>query len=47
MELEEDGFEIIDLDEVSVEKITQKRPKMDDSLKRKKEHRKVFGKNKK
>ena len=43
LELEEDGFEIIDLDDISVEKesiIT----KTDDSLNQEKKHRKVFGK---
>ena len=46
LELEEDGFEIIDLDDISVEKESVI-SKADDSLDQTKKHRKVFGKNKK
>ena len=46
LELEEDGFEIIDLDDISVEKETMI-SKTEDSLDQTKKHRKVFGKNKK
>lgn len=42
-ELEEDGFEILDLDEVSVEQNTLQKP-MDTYANMKKKHRKVFGK---
>ena len=43
LELEEDGFEIIDLDDVSVEKESIIN-KTEDSLDQTKKHRKVFGK---
>ena len=43
LELEEDGFEIIDLDDVSVEKESII-SKTEDSLDQTKKHRKVFGK---
>ena len=43
LELEEDGFEIIDLDDISVEKESII-SKADDSLNQEKKHRKVFGK---
>ena len=43
LELEEDGFEIIDLDDVSVEKESFIN-KTEDSLDQTKKHRKVFGK---
>ena len=46
LELEEDGFEIIDLDDISVEKESII-SKADDNLDQTKKHRKVFGKNKK
>ena len=43
LELEEDGFEIIDLDDVSVEKKSII-SKIEDSLDQTKKHRKVFRK---
>lgn len=42
-ELEEEGFEILDLNEVSVEQKTTQKPK-DTDTNEKKKHRKVFGK---